>query len=143
MLLDEQALFSDQQAITATAASTNFINLGAVVTPPLSANALDRDIGGASNIPLLIQVTEVFNNLTSLTVAVQVDDNSSFSSPKTVATTGAIALADLVAGKKLMPHIVPIGTDERYMRLHYTVTGSAPTTGKIHAGIATGLQTNG
>jgi len=143
MHLDEQALFSDQQAITATAASTNYIDLGAANTPPGGSNAIQQDFGGGNDIPLLIQVTEAFNNLTSLTVAVQVDDDTSFSSPTTVATSGAILRADLVAGKKIPPFNVPIGTDQRYLRLNYTVTGTAPTEGKVTAGIAGGLQTNG
>lgn len=143
MHLDEQALFSDQQAITATTASTNYIDLGAPNTPPGGSVALKRDIGGANDIPLLIQVTEAFDNLTTLTVDVQVDDNSSFSSPKVVGSSGAVALADLVAGKKLAPFNVPLGTDQRYMRLNYTVAGTTPTAGKITAGIAEGLQTNG
>lgn len=143
MLLDEQALFSDQQAITATAASTNYINLGTPATPPGSPAALKRDIGGGNDIPILVQVTEVFNNLTTLQVDVEVDDNSSFSSPKVTASTGAVALASLVAGKKLSISVVPPGTDEQHMRLKYTVVGTAPTTGKVTAGIVAGVQTNG
>lgn len=142
MHLDEQALFSDQQAITATAASTNYIDLGAANTPPGGSNAIKRDIGGGNDMPLLIQVTEAFNNLTNLKVDVEVDDNTSFSSAKVVGTA-TVVLADLVAGKKIPPFNVPIGTDERYMRLNYTVTGTAPTAGKVTAGIAGGLQTNG
>jgi hypothetical protein len=69
MLLDQQALFSEAQAITATAASTNVIDTGS-----------SKDVGKYGDIPLLIQVVEAFNTLTSLTVTVQTDDNSSFSS---------------------------------------------------------------
>lgn len=142
MHLDEQALFSDQQAITATAASTNYIDRGAVNTPPGGSNAIRNDLGGGGNIPLLIQVTADFNNLTSLKIDVEVDDNTSFSSAKVVASE-TVLLADLKAGKIVSPNVVPIGTDERYMRLNYTVTGTAPTTGKVTAGIAGGIQTNG
>ena len=145
MHLDEQALFSDQQAITATAttASTNYIDLGAANTPPGGSNAIGQDFGGGNDIPLLIQVTETFNELSSLTVAVEVDDNTSFSSPTTVAASGAIRRADLVAGKKIPPFNVPIGTDQRYLRLVYFIAGDMPTEGKVTAGIAGGLQTNG
>lgn len=143
MSLDAQALFSDDQAITATANSTNFINLGATNTVPGAPAALVRDIGAAKSIELLIQVTAVFATLTSLTVSVEVDDNSSFSSAKTVATTGAVAAAALVAGAKLSIGHVPVGTDERYMRLVYTVGGSNATAGTITAGVVAGTQTNG
>lgn len=143
MLLDEQALFSDDQAITASAASTNYMNLGAPGTVPGAPAALVRDLGGANNIQLLVQVTADFATLTSLTVTVQVDDNSSFSSPKTVASSGAIAVADLKAGKVIPITILPPGTNERYMRVYYTVAGSNATAGTITAGITTGIQTNG
>jgi len=58
MLLDKQALFSDDQAITATAASTNYMNLGATDTVPGAPAALVRDIGGANAIEILVQVPE-------------------------------------------------------------------------------------
>jgi len=143
MLLDEQALFSNDQAITASAASTNYMNLGATATPPGAPAALVRDLGGANNIEILVQVTEDFATLTSLTITVEVDDNSSFSSAKTVASSGAIAAADLVVGKKIPITVLPEGTDEQYLRMYYTVTGSNATAGKVVAGLTTGLQTNG
>ncbi|TIN81749.1 Bbp16 family capsid cement protein, partial [Mesorhizobium sp.] len=124
MIFDMQTLLSDAQAITATAASTNTIDLGPIAT------GIVRDIGKGKPIPLRIQVVEAFNNLTSLTIALQVDDNSGFASPKTV-WSQTVVLADLIAGKVIVPEWVLRGTDERYMRLNYTVTGTAPTTGKI------------
>lgn len=139
MIFDAQALFSDAQAITATAASTNIIDLGAPGTPKHAAAAMTQDIGRGRPVPLRVQVVEAFNNLTSLAIAVQVDDNSAFSSAKTVQTV-TVLLADLVAGKVVLPEYVPRGTDERYMRLYYTVTGTAPTTGKITAGLVAGAD---
>lgn len=129
MLLDQQALFSAAQAITATAASTNVIDTGSA-----------KDVGKYGDIPLLIQVVEAFNNLTSLTVTVQTDDNSAFSSAADVLTM-TIPLASLVLGYKSPVITLPMKM-ERYIRLNYTVTGTAPTTGKVTAGIAGGVQTN-
>ena len=57
MILDLESLFSDDQALTVTAASTNIIDLGATGTPPLSSTALTRDIGPGMPIDILIQVT--------------------------------------------------------------------------------------
>jgi hypothetical protein len=136
MIFDRQTMFSDQQAVLVSGPSTNVINLG-----PVKAG-LVRDIGKGVSIPLLIQVTEAFNNLTTLTVAVQTDDNEAFSSAKTVIST-TVNLADLKAGKIIAPDKVPRGTDELYMRLLYTVTGTAPTTGKITAGIVMGIHSHG
>lgn len=136
MIFDQQTLLSDAQAITATAASTHVLDLGPV------KSGLVRDIGKGKQIPLLVQVVEAFNNLTSLTVALQVDDADTFPSAKTVWST-VVLLADLKAGKVVIPEYIPRGTDERYLRLNYTVTGTAPTTGKITAGVTMGNQSNG
>lgn len=130
MLLDKQTEFSNAQAITATAVSENVIDLG-----------VTKDLGPGVPIPVNIQVVEAFNNLTSLAIALQVDDNAAMSTPKVVQTT-TVALADLVVGKRIPPMYIPEGVDERYCTLNYTVTGTAPTTGKITAGVSMGNQTN-
>lgn len=130
MILDNQTLLSNRQPITATAGSTDQIDLS-----PRGAGIV-RDIGAGSNVPMFIQVVETFNNLTSLTVSLQVDEDSAFGSPKTVATTTAIPLASLVAGYKFLLDYVPRGADERYMRLLYTIAGTAPTLGRITAGVS-------
>ena len=134
MILDMQTLFSDAQAITATAVSTNVVQIGSVSSP--------GDAGAGTAIPLLIQVVEDFNTLTSLDVSIEVDDNEAFASAKTVMTVN-VPLADLVAGKQITPQYVPLGTDETFMRLNFTVVGAAPTLGKVTAGITKGNQTNG
>lgn len=132
MIFDRQTLFSDAQAITADAASTNVIDLGPI------GPGIVRDVGKGKKIPLVIQVVEAFNTLTSIEVKVEVDDNSAFSSPKVVASTGAILLADLTAGKRFSIDVIPRGTNERFLRLNYDVTGTAPTLGKITAGVVMG-----
>jgi hypothetical protein len=139
MIFDEQTLLSNQQAITATAASTNVIDLGATGTVIGAAGALPRDIGKGVRIPLRVQVTEAFNNLTSLQVALQVAAASDFASSKTVKSI-TVPVADLKAGKVVEIDYVPRGTDQRYLRLNYTVTGTAPTAGKVTAGIVAGHQ---
>lgn len=141
-IVDNTQVFSDSQAITADAGSTNTIDLKAPGTPYGYAAALTRDIGIGEPVPLLVTVTEAFNTLTSLTVSIQVDDNEAFSSAKTVASSGPIPLASLVLGYQFkFPHAIPEGTDERYIRLYYDVTGTNPTLGKIFAGVVGGRQT--
>lgn len=142
MITDATTLFSDNQAITATAASTNVIDLGATGTPSGSSVALSRDIGKSAEIPLLLEVTEAFNNLTSLAIAVQVATDAAFTTPVEVATR-TYPLAELTLGKRLgFPAEFPEGTNLRYVRMHYTVTGTAPTTGKIWAGVVASRQTS-
>ena len=133
MILDSQNLFSDAQAVVADAASTNIVMMGSAVDP--------GDAGGGGPIPLLIQVVEAFNNLTSLDVVVQVDADVAFGSPKSVMTVNVL-LADLVPGKQIAPQYIPQGSDEQYMRIYYNVNGTNPAAGKITAGITMGNQTN-
>lgn len=141
MIFDEQTLLSDDQAITADAVSTNYIDLGAPGTPYRGQAALEQDIGKGNPIDFLVQVTEAFNMLTSLDISIEVDDNTSFSSA-TVVHTQNILLADLIVGKTLNIQHLPNGVNERYMRLDYNVNGTNPTTGKITAGVTMGNQTN-
>ena len=143
MIMDATLQLSNAQAITADAASTNVINLGATGTAYGAAAALVRDIGKGLGVPLVVTVTETFNNLTSMNVSIQVDDNSAFSSAKTVYRSPEYLLADLVIGKTfLLPDSLPVGTDEQYVRLFYDITGTAPTLGKVTAGVVMSRQTN-
>lgn len=139
MIFDKQTLLSDAQAVTVTAVSTNVIDLGPIKT------GIVRDIGKGKQIPLLVQVVEAFTaaGAATLTVSLQTDDNEAFSSAKTVWTSPAIALADLVAGKVIIPEYIPRGTNERYMRLNYAVATGPMTAGKITAGVTLGNQSNG
>jgi hypothetical protein len=130
MLFEAKSLVSNQQAITATAVSTEVIDRGDT-----------KDVGRAGDIPLCIQVTETFNNLTTLAVDIQTDDNSGFSSPQSLAVV-TVPLASLKAGYQLPIITLPQRT-ERYLRVNYTVTGTAPTLGKVTAGVVAGVQTNG
>ena len=137
MILDNQTLFSDRQALTATAASTNNIDLAPI------GPGIVRDIGPGQPIPVVIQVVEAFAGATSVAVWLRVDDNAAFSSPKTVVSTAAVLVADLVPGYQFKLDYIPRGTDERYMRLNYTVVG-AGTAGRVTAGVVLGgHQTNG
>lgn len=136
MIFDITTLLSNQQAITTTAASTNTIDLSPIAT------GIVRDIGKGKQIPLLIQVTEQFAaaGAGTLTVTLEVDDNSSFSSAKTVWTSPAIAKATLATGYVIIAEYIPRGTDERYLRLNFTVATGPFTAGKIVAGVTMGNQ---
>lgn len=141
-IIDNTLVFSDGQAFTADAASTNVIDLGATGTPVGHSAALVRDVGKSSSIPIEVLVATTFTGLTSLNVAVQVDDNEAFTSPTTVAKSGEIPVASLVAGYRFaFPAELPEGTNERYVRLYYDVTGVG-TAGALDAHIVAGRQTN-
>jgi hypothetical protein len=142
MIIDQTNVYSDSQAITATAASTNIVDVGAAGTAFGAAAAVARDIGKATEIPLYLSVTEAFNNLTSLKVSFQTDDSTGFGSAITVGERTYL-LAELTLGARLpFPAEIPEGTTGRYTRINYTVTGTAPTTGKMFAGVVAGRQSN-
>lgn len=143
MIVDNTLVLSDSQAVTATARSTNIIDLGAAGTAYGATAAVPRDIGKATSIPIQVSITEAFNNLTSLTFQIEVDDDPAFGSPTIVAVGPAIPLAQLTAGQQInFPAELPEGVNERFLALRYTVAGVAPTTGKVFAAIVAGRQAN-
>lgn len=141
MIFSAQQLFSDDQAVTATAISTNVIDLGVAGTPYDAVAALNNDKGKGNHVPVLIQVTEDFATLTSLTVTLEVSAAAGLTSPQVLATETILA-ADLVAGKQTFMQCLPNGADLRYLGVRYTVNGSDATAGNITAGISMGNQTN-
>ena len=143
MILDTQSMFSDDQAITATAASTNIIDLGATGTVVGSSSALKRYLGQSEPIEILVQwtATAVSGGSSTVTVDLETDDNSGFSSATTLATTGAVVKATLVQGHRMSIKFMPEKT-ERYIRLNYTVATANLTAGTVTAGLVIGTQTN-
>jgi hypothetical protein len=125
---------SPGQTITASAASTNLVDLGALTSIPTSptASTAVRDLGKGELIRLLCQVTADFATLTSLKVAIQGSTDEAFTSPITVVESEAIVAASLLAGYKFAGlDFVPRNFTYRYLRAYFTVAGSNATTGKV------------
>ena len=139
MIFSAQQLFSDDQAITGSADSTNVIDLGVAGTPYGAAAPLKRDIGKGNKIPVLVQVTEAFNTLTSLTISISTGATTALG---TTVISQVIPLADLIVGKQISLDVLPNDITERYLGIEYAVTGTDPTLGKVTAGITMGNQTN-
>lgn len=140
MIFDSTNLFSDAQAITVTAVSTNVIDFGATDTPKYAANAITRDMGKGRPIEVVAQVVTAFTGETAqddenLTVSVQTATDEAFSSPVTIWTAPAAADgATLVAGYRIPIYFLPQNV-LRYVRLNYAVAGTADfTAGAITAG---------
>ena len=128
MLLDMETLFSDAQAVTTTAASTN------VVKAANTSNGM-TEIAFGQPIPLLVQVVETFAGATTVKVAVQTATDAAFTTPVTLVESAAVSGSDLVAGYKFPIPYIPKG-NKGYLRMYYTVTTSGTVTaGKITAGI--------
>lgn len=134
MIADVQSLFSNDQAVTVSAPSANYYDRGALGTP-VRSNAQRNDLGRGTKIPFLVQVTRSFVGATSVQVSVQVDDNSAFASPRTIAQTPAIPVEDLRAGYQFGMDTFPRGANERFVRLFYTVAGGPAGAGAIFAGL--------
>lgn len=135
MIFDRQTLFSDAQAVTATAVSTNTIDLGPIAT------GRKRRVGLGEKIPVVIQVVEAFAGATSLTVSVQESDTES-SGFADIATSVAVPVASLKPGYRFEIDVMPRNQSKRYIRLNYTVEGAA-TAGRVTAGVVLGDNSHG
>jgi hypothetical protein len=132
MIIDAENELGAAQAITTTAASTNYLDRGAA-----------GDLGVSEGLIAVFTVTEAFeaSGAATLQAALQKDDNSSFTSPVIVLETTTIGKATLVTGYQF--HLpIPPGTDERYLRANYTVATGPFTAGKLSCQIVKGLQKN-
>lgn len=130
------------QAITASAASTNYVDLGALgLIPGFPTATAVRDLGKGNKIPILVQVTETFGNLTSLVAAIQTDSDPGFATAlTTVLASQAIPVAQLTAGYRFNLDFIPTRTTQRYMRLNFTVGGSNANAGRVFATSTTAHQ---
>ena len=127
MLYDLESIFSDNQAVTTTATSTNVIRMG---------KGQLKEVSYGTPTPLRIQVTEDFVGCTSIDFEVQTATDAAFTTPVSLVKTGAIAVASLKAGYVAPINFIPKG-NLGFMRTKYTVVGTA-TAGKITAGIVGG-----
>lgn len=125
------------QAITATAISTNVIDMRNAATPAL----VDEGIVG-QEAWLYVGVVQVFNTLTSLTITLESDVASSLASSPVVHATKSVLLAALTAGATVWRIPLPSDDYKRYIGLRYTVVGSNPSTGSIVAEIVLEPQRN-
>ncbi len=138
MILDTENLFSDDQALTVTAVSTNVIDLTAAGTPP-NSNALIRDIGPGEPIDILIQLTVASGGTSpTLIVTLEKDTGEAFPSATVVATSAT--LTGGAVGDRLSIRYMPDLTDERFIRLNYTLGGTNPTY-TVTSGVVAGVQT--
>ena len=124
MLIDVQNRFSNAQAITATAGSTDIVDLGVA----------GRNIGVGEEMYLVVIVTTAFTDTGSdstVAVTLETDDNTSMSSPTTILTLGTFAALS-AAGTRFVVRL-PVATYERYIGVRYTVANGNLTTGAITA----------
>lgn len=141
MIHDAQNLFSDAQALTATAVSTNVIDLG-----------IARDIGTGENLYVFVTIDVAFTDAGSdSTVAVTLQGGATAG-----ATTASLVLFTIpavqAAGGKFYARLSPAGISQagvlnttnplsyRFIQLTYTVAGGNLSTGTVTAGIVHGID---
>ena len=116
--LDQQLVFSDSQALTGSAASTNNIDLG-------QAN---RNIGIGEPMAVVIVVNVAAGGTTpTLAAQVQFDSTNGFGSAVSVDSGPAWSQSQLVAGARF---VIPIDADltlNEFVRVNYVMTGTSPT----------------
>lgn len=138
MIIDLNLLFSEDQAVTATAISTNVIRLPAMGTAPGNTAALSpRNLGAGNDMPILLQVTESFATATSVTVTIETSAAAALTSATVLYSSGAIPIATLVAGYRLPMRWLPDAPLLEYLGIRYTIGGSNATAGKFTAALAT------
>lgn len=119
MLLDASLVLSDNQSITVTAPSSNYI---------------DQLAKGDANVAswLVIRVATAFTAAGSatLTADLECDDNTSFSSTRILWSSGAVAKATLIAGYWVAKVRIPLRR-ERYLRVNFTVATGPMTAGAV------------
>lgn len=129
MILDYENMFSDGQAITASAAATNIIDLG------------PGDSGPAEGVSLFVSASTPFTGGGSLFITLLTADSLDAAG----ALASPIELVDynirnelLVAGGKLVGARLPHGM-KRYAGLKYEISGTLAD-GVITAGLALDVQ---
>ena len=129
MYIDSQLTFNVDQPITVSAPSTNVIDMGL------------GDSGRSEDLAIFCRVSQVFNNLTSLGIKLQTATDAAFTTPVDLPVQTTDLLASLTANSEHFKVEIPQGA-QRYLRMYYTVNGTAPTTGMICAYIISERQAN-
>ncbi|WAH51944.1 hypothetical protein LMA04_17890 [Pseudescherichia vulneris] len=127
MINDKLLMFSEAQAVTASAASTDTIDLGPI-------DGTRRDIGVGEPLEYWVTTNATATAAGAATVNVQLQTSPDNSTWTTLTSSGDLALASLVAGRRIVSQKVPQGV-QRYLRVNYVVGTGPLTAGAFTAGI--------
>lgn len=134
-ITDALLTVSDEQAVTATAVSTDSIDLG-----------VNRDIGAGEQLYMLFTCTEAATAAGAATVTFEVIASAAgaLTSPVVVGASGAVGKAALTVGEQIA---VPIGRQTglglRYLGARYTVGTGPLTAGKFTATVVRNVPDTG
>jgi hypothetical protein len=131
MILDAALQFDLGVQHLTTEAGTDYIDLGS-----------NRNLGVGEDLYFYAIVTVAFTDSGSdstMTLSLETDDNTAFSSATTAQTIGTFAALAAI-GTRLVAKLQPDVIVERYLRLKYTVANGNLTTGKFTAGLCHDIQ---
>lgn len=137
MFLDAEVEFSNSQAVTATAISTNVCD-----------TQVDRlvNLGGLQPAYLVLQcdttATDSGDDATVTVELVGADNAALTTNPTVMASFGALALATLVGGTTLGIMAMPFYKTRRYFGVRYTVASGPLTAGAFSAFVTLQPQFN-
>lgn len=134
MILDKLLMFSEAQAVTASAASTDVIDLGPI-------DGTRRDIGVGYPLELFVNVNTTAAAAGAATVNIQLQTSPDNSTWTTLTSSGDLALSALTSGRRVMSQKVPQGV-QRYLRVNYVVGTGPLTAGAFTAGINLDVDNN-
>ncbi|ECO8538853.1 hypothetical protein FXR31_24590 [Salmonella enterica] len=134
MILDKLLMFSEAQAVTASAASTDVIDLGHI-------DGTRRDIGVGYPLEFWANVNTTATADGAATLNVQLQTSPDNSTWTTLYDSGTLALAALTDGKRLFSAKVPAGV-QRYLRVNYVVGTGPLTAGAFTSGINLDVDNN-
>lgn len=125
------------QEVLSTAVSTNTIDLS-------GSDSIAREIGSGKPLFFVWTVTTAFTRAAgalTVTFNIIIDNDAALGSPTVLASTGAIAKADLVIGAKFFLQIPPVAASLglRYLGASYTLSASGDT-GKVLCDVVEGIQ---
>lgn len=137
MIMDGLLLFDTGVALTATAVSTNVVDL---------VNARDLGVGDDPALDVVVQVQSALLSAGATTLTVYIEGSTDNVTYAVYTRTDAIPKANLVAGAKIsldLPRMPPQAAGRpRYLRLNYIVTTGPFTGGTVTSFIVVDEQLN-
>lgn len=134
MFIDSQLQFAQNQAVTASAASTNIVDLGT-----------NREPGVSDGLRVFNTVSQSATAAGAATVQLQLQaaTDAAFTAPIILNETDMLPVAQLTAGfTAYVPVPITLGVNYRYLRMFYNVGTGPLTAGAFTSEIVTGPQAN-
>lgn len=132
MIIDRFNEYSDAQDVTASAASTNVVDL----------DAAGNIEGKPYYLHVKVNTSAAASGDATVTVALQTDSDEAFGSATTLWTSAAIGKAALTAGTEVVRLPINGMPLKRYTRVYYTVATGPLTAGKFDAFLSADGDTN-